>query len=253
MVRPAAWQLWRARSSRAGRPQVVTCSGIDAQGSLRIVRNGIGLLEHSAAEMPGIRCCPAARAVPKQLAGWRGLRRAGPQAAPTCLSAPTTLQRCAAVWMALAGAGHQHACPNDSAGCRRGMWNLRPSFGAAHDEFLVITFVGDTRVLQLSIDDELGEADLDCFDCDSQVLRALGMRGEACRLACLIDPAAEETPSTLLVLQPNAASGEAAPGLLLAMGLLAARRGICTRFLTRWPSAAGTGPRPRHAPACLQC
>ena len=36
--------------------QVVTCSGIDAQGSLRIVRNGVGLVEHSAAEMPGIRC-----------------------------------------------------------------------------------------------------------------------------------------------------------------------------------------------------
>ena len=36
--------------------QVVTCSGTYAQGSLRIVRNGIGLLEHSAAEMPGIRC-----------------------------------------------------------------------------------------------------------------------------------------------------------------------------------------------------
>ena len=49
------------------------------------------------------------------------------------------------------------------------MWNLRPSFGAAHDEFLVITFISDTRVLQLSIDDELGEADLDCFDTEAQV------------------------------------------------------------------------------------
>ena len=35
--------------------QVVTCSGLYSQGSLRVVRNGIGLLQHSAAEMPGIR------------------------------------------------------------------------------------------------------------------------------------------------------------------------------------------------------
>ena len=35
--------------------QVVTCSGVGANGSLRTVRNGIGMIEHSAIEMPGIR------------------------------------------------------------------------------------------------------------------------------------------------------------------------------------------------------
>ena len=95
--------------------QVVMCSGIDTQGSIRIVRNGIGMLEHSAAEMPGIR----------------------------------------------------------------GMWNLRPSFSATHDELLVITFVSDTRVLQLSIDDELGEADMDCFDTEAQVNMCLSMQRQA--------------------------------------------------------------------------
>ena len=54
----------------------------------------------------------------------------------------------------------------------RGMWNLRSSFSAAHDEFLVISFVADTRVLQLSMEDELGEADLPFFDTESQARSA---------------------------------------------------------------------------------
>ena len=49
------------------------------------------------------------------------------------------------------------------------MWNLRGSFRDPHDEFLVISFVADTRVLQLSVEDELGEADLPFFDSESQV------------------------------------------------------------------------------------
>ena len=35
--------------------QVVTCSGIQADGSLRIVRNGIGMIEQATAELPGIK------------------------------------------------------------------------------------------------------------------------------------------------------------------------------------------------------
>ena len=54
--------------------------------------------------------------------------------------------------------------------CGRGMWNLRSSFSASHDEFLVISFVADTRILQLSMEDELGEADLPFFDTESQVI-----------------------------------------------------------------------------------
>ena len=39
----------------AGGAQVVTCSGIQADGSLRIVRNGIGMIEQATAELPGIK------------------------------------------------------------------------------------------------------------------------------------------------------------------------------------------------------
>ena len=34
---------------------MVTCSGIQADGSLRIVRNGIGMIEQATAELPGIK------------------------------------------------------------------------------------------------------------------------------------------------------------------------------------------------------
>jgi len=34
---------------------VVTCSGIGGDGSLRIVRNGIGMIEQASAELPGIK------------------------------------------------------------------------------------------------------------------------------------------------------------------------------------------------------
>ena len=35
--------------------QVVTCSGAYADGSLRVVRNGVGLNEHARVEMPGVK------------------------------------------------------------------------------------------------------------------------------------------------------------------------------------------------------
>jgi DNA damage-binding protein 1 len=35
--------------------QVVTCSGGGADGSLRIVRNGIGVLEQATVELPGVK------------------------------------------------------------------------------------------------------------------------------------------------------------------------------------------------------
>ena len=37
------------------RPQVVTCSGGGLDGSLRIVRNGIGVVEQALVELPGIK------------------------------------------------------------------------------------------------------------------------------------------------------------------------------------------------------
>lgn len=33
--------------------QVVTCSGVGTEGSLRIVRNGIGMIEQASVELPG--------------------------------------------------------------------------------------------------------------------------------------------------------------------------------------------------------
>ena len=57
---------------RQGQGQVVTCSGKDHSASLRIVRNGIGMIEQAAVELPGmsilvltsvpgLETCPAPR------------------------------------------------------------------------------------------------------------------------------------------------------------------------------------------------
>jgi DNA damage-binding protein 1 len=35
----------------------------------------------------------------------------------------------------------------------QGVWSLRPSSAAEHDEFLVLSFVGDTRVLAINAED----------------------------------------------------------------------------------------------------
>ena len=42
---------------RHGQGQVVTCSGVAKDGSLRVVRNGVGIHERAAAELPGIKGC----------------------------------------------------------------------------------------------------------------------------------------------------------------------------------------------------
>lgn len=35
--------------------QLVTCSGAYKEGSLRIIRNGIGIHEHASIDLPGIK------------------------------------------------------------------------------------------------------------------------------------------------------------------------------------------------------
>lgn len=40
---------------RQGQGQVVTCSGVGKDGSLRVIRNGIGITEHASEELPGIK------------------------------------------------------------------------------------------------------------------------------------------------------------------------------------------------------
>ena len=42
---------------RHGQGQVVTCSGVAKDGSLRVVRNCVGIQERAAAELPGIKGC----------------------------------------------------------------------------------------------------------------------------------------------------------------------------------------------------
>lgn len=89
-----------------GQGQVVTCSGKDHSASLRIVRNGIGMIEQAAVELPGIK----------------------------------------------------------------GIWNLQKSSSDSYDTYLVLAFVGETRILEISEEDELGEAEIEGFDVDQQTL-----------------------------------------------------------------------------------
>jgi DNA damage-binding protein 1 len=51
----------------------------------------------------------------------------------------------------------------------RGLWSLRPSTSDAFDSFMVLTFVGETRLLAMNDEDELEEAEPEGFDADSQV------------------------------------------------------------------------------------
>ena len=81
------------------------CSGVMSDGSLRIVRNGIGMIEQASVELPGIK----------------------------------------------------------------GMWALRASAMDAFDKYLVLSFVGETRILAINEDDELDEAELAGFNSQSQV------------------------------------------------------------------------------------
>lgn len=85
--------------------QVVTCSGVRRDGSLRVVNSGIGMVGQVSVELEGIR----------------------------------------------------------------GIWSLRTAFDDEYDKLLVLTFVGETRVLGMDADDELGEMEPEGFDSDAQV------------------------------------------------------------------------------------
>jgi DNA damage-binding protein 1 len=88
---------------RQGQGQVVTCSGTLKDGSLRVVRNGIGINEQAAVELPGIK----------------------------------------------------------------GLWSLRDSSESQYDKYLVQSFIGETRVLEIT-DEELAETEMDGFDHSAQ-------------------------------------------------------------------------------------
>ncbi|XP_071974589.1 DNA damage-binding protein 1 [Engystomops pustulosus] len=88
---------------RQGQGQLVTCSGAFKEGSLRIIRNGIGIHEHASIDLPGIK----------------------------------------------------------------GLWPLRVAASRETDDTLVLSFVGQTRVLTLS-GEEVEETDLAGFVDDQQ-------------------------------------------------------------------------------------
>ncbi|DBA79836.1 TPA: hypothetical protein ACH3X2_007673 [Trebouxia sp. C0005] len=99
---------------RQGQGQVVTCSGKGPDSSLRIVRNGIGMIEQAAVELAGIK----------------------------------------------------------------GIWNLQKSSSDKFDTYLVLAFVGETRILEINADDELDEAEIDGFDAEQQTLYCGNMVGD---------------------------------------------------------------------------
>ncbi|MEE6517534.1 hypothetical protein FKM82_027813, partial [Ascaphus truei] len=88
---------------RQGQGQLVTCSGAFKEGSLRIIRNGIGIHEHASIDLPGIK----------------------------------------------------------------GLWPLRVAANRNTDDTLVLSFVGQTRVLTLT-GEEVEETDLAGFVDDQQ-------------------------------------------------------------------------------------
>ncbi|KAL2494428.1 DNA damage-binding protein 1a [Forsythia ovata] len=84
---------------RQGQGQVVTCSGAYKDGSLRIVRNGIGINEQASVELQGIK----------------------------------------------------------------GMWSLRSATEDPYDTFLVVSFISETRILAMNLEDELEETEIEGF------------------------------------------------------------------------------------------
>ncbi|GLT97110.1 hypothetical protein SLE2022_146930 [Rubroshorea leprosula] len=91
---------------RQGQGQVVTCSGAYKDGSLRIVRNGIGINEQASVELQGIK----------------------------------------------------------------GMWSLRISTDDPFDTFLVVSFINETRILAMNLEDELEETEIEGFSSQVQTL-----------------------------------------------------------------------------------
>ena len=116
--------------------QVITCSGVYADGSLRIVRNGIGMIEQATVELPGMQTAD------KHINTDKFSCIVG--CALTCHTLPA------------------------AAGIK-GAWSLKATSMDAYDTLLVLTFVGETRVLAINAEDELDEAEVEGFDGDAQV------------------------------------------------------------------------------------
>lgn len=51
----------------------------------------------------------------------------------------------------------------------KGIWNLRKASSDTYDTYLVLAFVGETRILEINAEDELDEAEIEGFDAEQQV------------------------------------------------------------------------------------
>lgn len=161
--------------------QVVMCSGVMKDGSLRIVRNGIGMIEQASVELPGIK----------------------------------------------------------------GMWNLRATNMDAFDKYLVLSFVGETRVLAINEDDELDEAEVAGFNQQSQVPSPRASPHVAA--ACMMPWTCFDAPHRL---KP------AAQLLRLVCPLSEMLLGVRALWDTGAPLSAGlacTKPRAPLSGMCFQC
>lgn len=52
----------------------------------------------------------------------------------------------------------------------KGMWSLRSSTDDPHDTFLVVSFISETRILAMNLEDELEETEIEGFCSQVQTL-----------------------------------------------------------------------------------
>lgn len=52
----------------------------------------------------------------------------------------------------------------------KGMWSLRSSTDDAYDTFLVVSFISETRILAMNLEDELEETEIEGFYSNVQTL-----------------------------------------------------------------------------------
>lgn len=52
----------------------------------------------------------------------------------------------------------------------KGLWSLRVSTNDPHDTFLVVSFIGETRILAMNSEDILEETEIDGFLSEAQTL-----------------------------------------------------------------------------------
>ena len=55
----------------------------------------------------------------------------------------------------------------------KGIWNLRKASNDSFDSYLVLAFVGETRILEINAEDELDEAEIEGFEAEQQVRQSV--------------------------------------------------------------------------------